>query len=149
MPLEFNKWGIRFSYPDNWTLDEDGTSAECRTVTVASPGGGFWTLSVLPRGSNPSELVETTIAAMREEYKDLEVEAISEEMAGQDLIGYDLNFYYLDLTNTTQVRAVRGDRATYAVLIQAEDREYAQMADVFRAITTSFLQNMDRVDWRA
>jgi hypothetical protein len=53
--------------------------------------------------------------------------------------GFDLNFYYLDLTNTACVRCLRTERATYAVFSQAEDREFAEIQRVFLAITTSLL----------
>ena len=144
MPSEFNKLGIRFQYPDNWTLNEDVALAGCRSVSVFSPGGAFWTVSIHPRNADPAELAQAAVETMRGEYTDLEVEEVSETVAGHELIGYDLNFYYLDLTNTAVVRSIRGDTATYTVFYQAEDHEFAEIHEVLRAVTISLLQNVRR-----
>ncbi len=53
-------------------------------------------------------------------------------MAGHELVGYDLAFYCLDLTNTAHVRSLRVAHTTYTIYCQAEDREYEQLKKVFR-----------------
>ena len=50
-----------------------------------------------------------------------------------------MNFYCLDFLVTSQVRALRHGHAVYLLTYQAEDREFDQLADVFRAITASML----------
>ena len=142
MPAEFRKLGIAFQYPENWTLDQDDALAGRKSVTVYSPGGAFWTVGVHPHSADPFELAQAAVHAMSEEYTEVEVEEASEVLAGQELIGFDLNFYYLDLINTACVRCLRTDRATYAVFCQAEDREYDAIQHVFRAMTTSLLSNL-------
>lgn len=142
MPGEYRKLGIAFQYPENWTLDEDDAVAGRNSVTVYSPGGAFWSVSVHPHGTDPQKLAKAAVKAMEEEYKELETEEAEETIAGHELTGYDLNFYYLDLTNTATVRCVLTPRATYAIFCQAEDREFEQIQQVFRAMTTSFLQNL-------
>jgi hypothetical protein len=142
MPAEFNKLGISFQYPENWTLDEDDALAGGQSVTVYSPGGAFWTISVHPRAADPVELAEAAVNAMKEEYEELEVEQTRETIAGREMVGYDLSFYYLDLTNTARVRCLRTDQATYTLFCQAEDREFDRVHKVFLAMTTSFLNNL-------
>jgi hypothetical protein len=142
MPAEFNKLGLRFQYPDNWSLEEDDALAGRQSVTVYSPGGAFWSISVHPHTADPKRLAKAAVEAMQEEYKELEVEATEESVAGHPMIGYDLNFYYLDLTSTATVRCLRTGRATYAVFCQAEDREYNEIQAVFQAMTTSLIQNL-------
>ncbi len=66
-------------------------------------------------------------------------------MADQELIGYDLNFYYLDLTNTAAVRTL-GGIWTPLDLLQAEDREFTEIHQVLRAVTTSLVVNIRRRD---
>ena len=39
MAAIFDKLGIRFQYPENWTLDESEALAGDQAVTVFSPGG--------------------------------------------------------------------------------------------------------------
>ena len=76
---------------------------------------------------------------MRGEYDELDAEVVRESVGGQDLIGYDINFYCLDLTNTALVRSFRAGERTCMILCQADDREFAEIEPVFRAITMSLL----------
>ena len=139
MPAEFSKLGIRFQYPENWSLDEDDALEGGQSVSVSSPGGAFWQIVVHPPHTQPSELVRAVLKLMKQEYQQLDAEAVQEELAGLELRGYDLNFYCLDLTNTALVRAVRTDAATFLILCQADDREFAEVEPVFRAMTASLL----------
>ncbi|HVW36950.1 MAG TPA: hypothetical protein VHB99_06580, partial [Pirellulales bacterium] len=66
-------------------------------------------------------------------------EAVVETIAGQELLGWDMNFYCLDLTNTAQVRGFGTDEATYLIFCQADDREFEEVEPVFAAITRSLL----------
>ena len=77
---------------------------------------------------------------MRQQYDELDAEEVHETVAGHELVGYDMNFYCLDLTNTAQVRSYRTDDAAYVVFCQADDREFAEIEEVFRAITMSFFR---------
>ncbi len=139
MPAVYEKMGIRFFYPDNWTLDEDEALSGNRSVTVQSPGGAFWSIVLHPPGSNPADLAAAALDALKAEYDDSEAEPVVEQLGPQEVRGYDLNFFYLDFTNTAVVRSFRIPDATCLVLCQAEDREYVQAGPVFRAITTSLL----------
>jgi hypothetical protein len=142
MPGEYNKMGIKFQYPESWTLDEDDAVAGRGSVTVYSPGGAFWSVSVHPHTADPHKLAKAAIKAMEEEYKEVEPEETQETIADREMIGYDLNFYYLDLISSAMVRCLRTNRATYAVFCQAEDREFDELRQVFLAMTTSLLQNL-------
>jgi hypothetical protein len=145
MPAAFSKLGISFQYPDNWVLDEKDALAGRQSVTVYSPGGGFWSISIHPQSVDPQSLARAAVDAMKQEYGEVESEAVEETMAGRQLGGFDLKFYYLDLISTATVRCVRIDHATYAIFSQAEDRDFDDLGMVFRAITTSFLAGFDRL----
>lgn len=149
MPAEFNKLGVAFQYPENWTLDEGDALAGRKSVTVYSPRGPFWSISVHPSSADPLRLAKAAVDAMKAEYAELEAEEIQETIAGRETVGYDLSFYYLDLTSTASVRCIRTDRATYAVFCQAEDRDFDELEAVFRAMTTSFFQNLKPLRWDA
>ncbi len=142
MPAEFSKLGISFQYPDNWTLDEEDARAGRRSVTVYSPGGAFWTVAVHPESADPDQLAEGAVAAMREEYGEVDCEEAHESVAGHAMVGRDLNFFALDLTNTAQIRALRIGPATYTIFCQAEDREFETVRNVFLAMTTSLLSGL-------
>ena len=141
MPSTFDKLGIRFQYPDNWTLDEHDALEGDNTVTVYSPGGGFWSVSLYAGRHDPDELARAVLATMRQEYNELDAESVRESVAGRELIGFDLNFYCLDLTNTALVRSFSTSAAAWLILCQADDREFDQMEPVFRAMTLSLLQS--------
>lgn len=144
MPAEFNKLGIRFLYPENWTLDEQEALEGNRSVTVYSPGGAFWSIAMHEPNVDPRELAASALATLKSEYQDCEAEPVRETVGGQEISGYDLNFFYLDLTNTALVRGFRTPGASCLVLCQAEDREFAAVEPVFRAITTSLLSQQPR-----
>lgn len=152
MPATYDKLGIRFQYPENWLLDEteapegelsfdemSSGSAEGHSVSVHSPNGAFWTLVMHPERPDPARLAEAVLAAMRQEYDQLDAETVSETVAGCDLQGYDLNFFCLDLTNTSWVRAGQNDQSSFVLLCQAEDREFSKVRPVFEAMTASLL----------
>lgn len=134
----YDKDGIRFEYPENWTLDEE--NGDSRAIAVHSPGGAFWLVSPTA-DEDPDWVAEEALRALQEEYEDLESEPIEESVAGHELVGYDVNFWYLDLTNTSLIRSVRTDDATLLVLCQSEDREFDEVEEIFRAMTASLLKD--------
>jgi hypothetical protein len=140
MPATFDKMGIAFQYPENWTLDEEDAVTGRHSVTIYSPGGGFWTVAMHPPGMGPAELVRAAVSAMRQEYEEVEREDIRQTLAGHDLVGCDLNFFYLDLTNTACIRGLRVERATVVIFYQAEDREFVALRPVFEAMTLSLVR---------
>ena len=145
MPAVYDKMGISFQYPDNWDLDERDALEGERGVTVYSPGGAFWSVLLQPAGVDPQESADAALATLRKEYEELDAEPAEEQIGGQDLVGFDANFYYLDLTNTAYIRAFSTPDACYLILCQAEDRELAETDAVFRAMTTSLIRSLSAV----
>jgi hypothetical protein len=141
MPAVFNKLGIKFQYPDNWSLDEQDALEGEKAITVYSPGGSFWSVAIHPFEDDPDRLCKAAVKAMRQVYDELDSEEGSDELFGRSIQGYDMNFYCLDLTNTALVRGFRGQSATYVILCQADDREFTEIEPVFRAMTASFVMS--------
>jgi hypothetical protein len=143
MPAIFDNLGISFQYPDSWQLDDAEIRAGQSAVTALSPGGGFWSVALHTGATaEPAKMAQAALDAMRKEYADLDAEPAYEKVAGYDLIGFDLNFFCLDLTNTAHIRSLRVDRTTFTILCQAEDREYGEIGSVFKAITVSLLRSI-------
>ncbi len=142
MPAVFEQLGVRFEYPDNWAIDrlEEGQGDE--QVVVTSPNTAFWHLSRHPADSEIEPLFDEALAALRTEYQDMEVVPANEELEGHALCGFDVQFICLDLTNTCRLRAFKTPEATYLLLCQAEDREFAQVNLVFSAMLASVLRNL-------
>jgi hypothetical protein len=143
MPARFDSLGVSFQYPDNWRLDDSDAILGRRSVTVYSPGGAFWSLSIHSGTLEPAKLAGAVVDAMRQEYDSLEAEETEESVAGIELFGYDMAFYCLDLTNTAHIRTVHFAYNTYAIYCQAEDREYGQVARVFHAMTYALLSSLN------
>ncbi|MCC7083833.1 MAG: hypothetical protein IT427_02370 [Pirellulales bacterium] len=141
MPALYDKLDIRFQFPENWALDAEEASFGKQSATVCSPDGAFWTAILHNRDADAAELAEAAMLAMKDEYDDLDIEAMSEELAGVELVGYDLNFYCLDLTSTAWIRAGRNSRSMCLIICQAEDRDFSKVSPVFRAMTASLLSN--------
>jgi hypothetical protein len=144
MPAVFDQYGIHFQYPENWTLEADEQTPAQQSVSVYSPGGAFWSVVSHRRRDDPKELAETALGVMQREYQDLDTEEVHEQVEGVEMVGYDLNFFCLDLTNTALVRAFRTHASSYLVICQAEDREFERLGDVFRAITASLLRSQQQ-----
>ena len=66
MRANFEQFGMRFQYPDNWTLEADDLLHGQAAVSVYSPQGGFWSVTVHDPSEEPQELVEAVVTAMRE-----------------------------------------------------------------------------------
>jgi hypothetical protein len=140
--MHHDRLGLAFDYPDNWSVDTDTSDREAPAVTAYAPGGGFWSLSAHPAGTDPAALAAAVCDQMRAEYRDLDSESVVDDVAGRALAGFDFNFYCLDLTNTARVRSFATGDATYVLFCQAEDREWDQIGHVFAAMTTSFIKSL-------
>ena len=138
MPGVFDKFGVKFLYPENWEITDEQAEDWPKAVTVQSPQGGFWTLHIYEGGVNLRELAREAVEALRLEYSDLEAEEVLEPNDGTDY-GFDVNFYYLDLIVTAQVRGVLVPGKAFLWLSQAESREFDECEAVFRAMTLTLL----------
>jgi hypothetical protein len=141
MPAVFQKLGLSFTYPENWSLDEGEALEGNRSVAVYSPGGAFWSVSIHPSETRPHDLVKAAIQALRETYDELDAEEVEDSMAGRRLVGADVNFYCLDLTNTAVIRSFAAPHYVCLVLSQADDREFGAIENVFKAMTMSLLNS--------
>lgn len=139
MPATYDKLGIRFIYPENWKLDESEVLDGDGTVSVYTPGGGFWTVIMHPAGVDPDELIDAAVVAMRAEYDELDADEFHETINGHDVACCGMNFFCLDLTNTAVARSFATAEGTLLVMCQADDREYEEVGIVFDGMTRSLL----------
>jgi hypothetical protein len=142
MPASFDQFGIRFDYPDNWSVEQNIDGDGNVQVVISSPHTAFWQLSKHPAGTELEPLFDEVLAALRGEYEEIEVEPEDEVIEGQLVTGFTVNFFYLDLTNTCWLRGMMRPEATYLLVCQAEDREFPQAGLVFNAMLASVLRNL-------
>ena len=123
-------------YPDGWEVVETATE-DGLTVNLQSPGSVFLFLTLCDNESQPEDVADQALDAMREDYPDLDSCPISEMIADQPTIGHDVNFFSLDLTNTCWIRAFSSSRRTVLIFAQTNDMELEAGERVFRAICDS------------
>lgn len=140
--------GVRCMYPENWNLIEDTEDGQTTGFTLESPTSAFMTVSEYPWNVSPRSAVESSAAAMIAEYDEVEQQEFEPQLSYrgqvlQDCRGIDLQFYYLDLLVTSRVIAFTIERKTYLIQIQAEDRDFSTLEQVFQAMIISMLQSLE------
>jgi hypothetical protein len=140
MPAIYENFGVRFLYPENWSVIDEEDDGFPQTVTVQSPQTSFWSLHVYPPDSELKPIVKELIAAIQEEFRDIEVLPTKEMFGETSTTGVDLAFFYLDLLVEAKIRCLRTPSSTLVWLYQAESREFETTEAVCQAITISMLQ---------
>ena len=142
MTATYEQSGLRFMYPENWALDNRDDMGRPWSVSVHSPSGAFWSLTVLDGQADLTLLEKETLQAVEEEYQESFFESIaaSEEVAGKAMTGHDINFFYLDFLVCAKLRAFRLGHHNCVVLCQGEDRDFEALQQVFEAITYSLIK---------
>ncbi len=142
MPALYDRHGVRFQYPENWSLCEESTRWP-REITLESPTGALWALHVYFPPDSPARLLDDALAAMQREYQGVESTSVTEQLhASTSAAGYDLCFFYLDLIVECHLRAFTYRDKTFLILMQAEEREFQQLHPVFQAMTTSLIRHL-------
>lgn len=136
MTTEFNRDGIRFTYPETWKLQcEDADHGW--TVLVQSPETAFMLLSYDSDSPDTQEMAKTALEALREDYPDLEADDQVGTLAGQPAVGHDIRFFSFDLTNTCWTRSFVGPAGTVLAMCQLTDEETEKYEPLLRAICAS------------
>jgi len=118
MTRVFDDHGVRFEYTRNWEL-EVSDDADRATVTVQSPSGpSFVMITIDEERPVPLDLANEALTAMRAEYPAIDVAAVADTIAGQPAVGYDLEFFSVDMVSECAIRACRTPRRTILVLAQ-------------------------------
>ena len=136
MPALFEGQGLRFSYPENWHLEE-GQTEQGWSVTVQSPGTAFLLVNIQADRPSVQQVLDTALAALREDYADLEADTATERIAGRSARGHDIQFFSLDLVNSCWIRSFRAGDRTILILCQTNDLELETAEPVLRAIRAS------------
>jgi hypothetical protein len=140
MPAVYENFGIRFLYPENWSItDEEDDGWPC-TVTVQSKETSFWSLHVYPPHHDLKPVVRELVAAIESEFGEVEVLPAKETFGETATSGVDLAFFYLDLLVEAKIRCLRTPSGTLVWLYQAESREFEKMEPVFQAMAVSMLK---------
>jgi hypothetical protein len=140
MPAVFEKFGVRFLYPENWSVTDEEDEEWPKMVTIQSQDTAFWSLHVYPPQHDIQAVIDELVAAIGTEFSDIEVLPAQETFGDTDTTGVDLAFFYLDLLVEAKIRCLRTPSDTLVWLYQAESREFEAVEPVFQAMAVSMLQ---------
>jgi len=99
----------------------------------------MWLLQV-HAGGEPLDLAAEVLKTMREEYAELEADSIIEQIEKQDIVGFEMRFYYLDFVVMARIVSFKRGEQSLVVLCQAEDRDFDQLDPIFRAVLVSLIR---------
>ena len=68
MPAVYDNLGVRFLYPENWSIIDEDDEGWPRTVTVQSKETGFWTLHGYPPLQEVQPAIDELVAAIKGEF---------------------------------------------------------------------------------
>ena len=139
MPEWYDDDGVRFAYPESWELtrEVDESQAGALMLSVQGEGTSFWTLALYPAAVSAAELVESAVAAYREEYEEADVYAVEGSLCGFPCEGRDVEFVCLELINSAAMRAFEAPGFTAMVLFQGTDRELTETRPLLEQISGS------------
>jgi hypothetical protein len=132
----FDQGPVRFEYPSDWEVSVEDTPAGW-SVSVQTPRSAFWSLTLLDPDVSAADAVEATLAAYRDDYPSLDVEPLEEVGWLGVAAGVELDFLALDLVTTAHVRAFEAAQFTALLIVQGEDRDFADLLPQLDAITRS------------
>jgi hypothetical protein len=134
---EFDAHGLRFRYPGSWTVSDDTTDDKI-AVTVQSDGSAFWTVAVFPDAPQPARVVESAVAAYRDDYPELDVYPPETRADTRGtVLSRDLEFVCLELIAAARIESFQTGGATVLVLFQGSDVELESRRPILDAMTAS------------
>lgn len=141
MPATYRKHGVEFLYPDNWELKDRQDEQLPYQVSLETPEGGIWTLSLFPAEEVPRKLLDQAAEALEEQYEDVEWSPWSDGLGVCPAIGREANFFCLDFVVTAHLIVFSTEAYQLVVWYQAESRDFERQRDVFLAVAASLLQS--------
>lgn len=139
----FDDRGIRFSYPDGWRIEVTDEGAVTTVALHALDGPSFALVQLDGDCTDPSEVAEGAMEAMREEYPALDATPANETIRGHAAVGHDVEFFSLDITSTCAIRCFRTDRRTVLLFGQWPDLEEEEALSALHAVRDSFEETDD------
>jgi hypothetical protein len=138
--------GVHFEYPSDWRLEvsDDGSAT---TVEVEAPNGlAFAWVRVDESRPDPAGVADEVLAAMRQEYPDLDAVPAMENLHKHRATGHDVEFFSLDFANAAMIRCFRTPRRTVMVFGQWSDLGGDNLPGLVRGVFRSVEELDDRCD---
>ncbi|MDR3111319.1 MAG: hypothetical protein LBU65_16745 [Planctomycetaceae bacterium] len=149
----YDHYGLHFHYPTGWELEETPFDSQTGSVQLTSPTNAFWIVTRHPFGTSPDTVAADVLKSIKKDYRDLEYEPVIKTLFGHQLTGYEIHFFYLDLTNTASILCFADETTTHGIFWQCGDQMVVnsggespvEIEKVFEAITYSLLKNWKNV----
>ena len=134
MPATFESFGIRFLYPDNWSIAQRSADESDEGLTLELPSGGFVSIEIEDEGCSEQDVIDRVAQAIREEYNEIEIEEMNLADSSEDERCVDMRFYYLDLLIVSRLVLLQAKADLLIIQFQAESRDFDANEPVFNAI---------------
>lgn len=143
MPANFEGFGLKLLYPENWTLATRGNDEGDQGATFDLPSGGFVSVETLPITRDDDEVINEIVEMLRQHYNDVESEEMHLTGAEDHERSVDISFYHLDLVVFSRVVLLDAPASTreqmpiagrILVQFQAESRDFDANEMVFMAL---------------
>ena len=144
MPAQFDSFGVRFLYPDNWKVVDRAEDEGDRGATLDLPSGGFVTIE-RTNVDRVEELIDGIVNTIAADYEDVEREEVTLQVLPENTPVTDLRFYYLDLLIVSRLVVLNSigdeeDANALVIQIQAESRDFDKNEPVFAAILKQIVE---------
>lgn len=133
---KYHRYGIAFSYPEDWSLQEQSQGTE-HLISVSSPETSFWSLGLFFEMPTPEHVVQTVLRALEEDYPEIDVYESSCMVLERPTVSREAEFVCMELLNSVWVRAVQLESFTVLVMYQSTDHELEATRGLLEAITGS------------
>lgn len=135
--MDFATHGIRFTYPDSWTLSDE-SSEEKVHITAQSPGTAFWSLIAFHEDVSSEQILGLVETAYRDDYPSADIypQTTLEGPFGETRQAR-IEFVCLDLIANVTALAFHTSHQSVMVLTQSADIEEESVAPLFAAMTAS------------
>ena len=128
--------GVGFEYPDIWELTVEAVDRDV-LLTVSADGVCFWALRILGECPGADEVIESCVAAFRDEYDDIEVQESRGVLAELPAVCREVEFSCFELLNSVSLSCVRSSEMSLLAWWQGTDHELTEIRAVFDRITQS------------
>jgi hypothetical protein len=147
----YERAGVRFQYPEDWDLSVE-QDVDFWRVELKGPGTAFLIMQVMEGVQDKQKMLTRALEVFQAEYGDIDSYHVQETIASRPALGHDVNFFCLDLTNTSFLRAFNTERRTFFLLAECTDTELEEVEPVFRAIMSSLTveeqqEESSSIDW--
>ncbi len=133
----FERDGVSFRYPENWTAEAEDVEEGGWVVTVSSPQTAFLVVSLRPDARDPADLADQTLDALKAEYQELDAENRLDTIAGRMAIGHDIDFLTVDVPVLCRVRCLETLAGSLLVMAQTAEHDRDENDPVLQAIVAS------------